>query len=571
MNATDRAYDVIVVGAGTAGAPLAARLSENDARQVLLLEAGPDYGTIDEFPGEIQRARSLAAAFPGHPLSWNFTGRLTDERDPYPLARGKIVGGSSSVNGTYFIRGRPQDFDVWGSVSNGVWSYESVLPYFRKGENDHNFVNEYHGQDGPIGVLRPRPDQLRPVSEAFVQSCLDAGYPDDPDKNAPGQEGIGPVPRNCLNGIRQNTAACYLGGVRDRKNLTVLGETLVRRVLFEGNRAVGVEAERDGQTVTYRGAEVVLCASGFKSPHLLLLSGIGPAAHLREYGIEVVHDSPGVGQNVKDHPSVHIAFQVKDDGVPLPDDFMTFQTTLNHTSPSGGEVSDIQITCGAASFNQMLRAVPAGAGKRAGLPSYMKRPLATFNALRKLPARLVLHEARMQDNIVLLCSLDASKSNGRVFLRTADPREQPGIDLNYLTDPADLPRVVYNLRTCLGLLRSPGFSRLGLKVASPTPDESADDEALGRWARNNMATSLHTHNSVHMGPSSDPMAVVDEECRVYGVEGLRVVDISIIPEIRRGPAATAVMIGERAAAFFDRPAAAPEAAAAATASAGGAA
>ena len=140
MSDTDSncSYDVIIVGAGTAGVPLAARLSENDARQVLLLEAGPDYVTIDQFPGEIARARSLAAAFPGHPLSWNFIGRLTDERDSYPLARGKIIGGSSSVNGTYFIRGRPQDFDKWGALSNGVWSYEQVLPYFRKGENDHD-------------------------------------------------------------------------------------------------------------------------------------------------------------------------------------------------------------------------------------------------------------------------------------------------------------------------------------------------------------------------------------------------------------------------------------------------
>jgi choline dehydrogenase-like flavoprotein len=548
--ASDRSYDVIIVGAGTAGCALAARLSENDARQVLLLEAGPDYHTIDDFPGEISRARSMAASFPGHPNSWNHVGRLSEDRPQYPLARGKIVGGSSSVNGTYFIRGRPQDFEKWAAGGNELWSYEQVLPFFRKSENDHDFADEFHGRDGPMPVVRPRPDQLRPVSAAFIQACLDAGFPEDTDKNAPGQEGIGPVPRNCVNGIRMNTGACYLGSVRGRKNLTVLGETFVRRMLFDGTRAVGVEAERNGRPVTFRGAEVVLSASGFESPHLLMLSGVGPADHLREHGIEVVHDSPGVGQNVKDHPSLHVNFQVTDDGVPLPDDFMVFQTTLNHTAPGSGDQSDIQITCGAASYGAMLRGITSE-GKSAGLPSYLKRPLTTFNALRKLPTKLVLHEARMQDNLLLLCSLDAPKSTGRISLRSGDPHEQPVIDLNYLTDPADLPRITHNVRTALELLRSPGFKKLGLKVAAPTEDDIVDDAALNRWIKANMSTSLHTHNSVHMGPESDPEAVVDQECRVQGVEGLRVVDISIIPEIRRGPAATGVMIGERAAAFFE--------------------
>jgi choline dehydrogenase len=230
---------------------------------------------------------------------------------------------------------------------------------------------------------------------------------------------------------------------------------------------------------------------------------------------------------------------------------MVFQTTLNHTSPGSELVSDVQITCGAASYSAMLRAVPSAEGKRAGLPSYMKRPIRTLKALSKLPARLVLHEARMQDNLILLCSLDAERSSGEIFLKSADPDDAPGIDLNYLTDPADLPRIVHNVRTGCELLGSKHFKQLGLERVGPTDDDLRSDEALGAWVRANLSTSLHTHNTTRMGPSSDPLSVVDQECRVYGVEGLRVVDIGIIPGIRRGPAATAVMIGERAAAFFE--------------------
>lgn len=544
-------YDVIVVGAGTAGCALAARLSEDEARRVLLLEAGPDYPSLDEFPVELSRARSMAATFPGHPNSWNFVGKLSPERSQYPLARGKVVGGSSSVNGTYFVRARPADFDNWAALGNPLWSYEQVLPFFRKSENDLDVVNEFHGQDGPVPVARPRPDQLRPVSQEFVQACLDAGFPEDPDKNAPDPEGVGPVTRNCVNGIRMNTAVCYLAPIRGRQNLTVLGQTLVRRVLFERTRAVGVEAEREGRPVTYRGDEIVLSAGGFTSPHLLMLSGIGPADALRKHGIDVVHDSPAVGQGAKDHPSLHVSFQVRDDGDRLPDDFMVFQTTLNHTAPGSDSVSDVQITCGAASYGAMLRAVPGASGKRAGLPSYLKRPRATLSALSKLPARLVLTEARMQDNLMLLCSLDAEKSSGEIFLKSADPTEAPGINLNYLSEPADIPRIVANLRVATELLRSPGFKRLGLKRVSPADDDLVSDDALESWIRSNLSTSLHTHSTARMGPASDTASVVDQHCRVHGVEGLRVVDISIIPAVRRGPAATAVMIGERAAALFD--------------------
>lgn len=552
-HAVEDRYGVIIVGAGSAGCVLAARLSEDEARRVLLLEAGPDYSAADDFPQEVARARSMAASFPGHPNNWSFVGDLLPGR-PYPLARGKIIGGSSTINGVYFVRARPADFERWVALGNDLWSYDQVLPFFRKSERDLDFCDEYHGVDGPTPIQRPTPEQLLPVSQAFVEACLRAGFPEDPDKNAPGVEGVGPVPVNAVDGIRMNTAMTYLAPARSRPNLTVLGHTFVRRVLFAGDTAVGVEAERDGQRVEYRADEVVLCASGVKSPHLLLLSGIGPADQLRKHGIKVVHDSPGVGRGAKDHPSVMVNFSVRDSGLPAVPTEMPrlLQTCLNHTSPGSEIVGECQIGCSAASFGDVMKKLRTDGGATSRLPSYLGRPVATFKALRRLPVRLMLSQARMQDNLILLCSMDAEKSTGEISLASADPRDQPVIRLNYLSHPDDLPRLAANARLAIGLLKSPEFKRLGARLAAPAEPDLASDESFHAWIKGNLGTSLHTMRSARMGPESDPTAVVDQRCRVHGVDGLRVVDISIIPEvIRRGPAATAVMIAERAAPFFD--------------------
>jgi choline dehydrogenase-like flavoprotein len=311
------------------------------------------------------------------------------------------------------------------------------------------------------------------------------------------------MPRNVLNGVRMNTAMTYLTpSVRGRANLTVLGDTFVRRVLFEGTRAMGVETERAGEPVAFRADKVILSAGAIKTPHLLMLSGIGPAEALHKHGIGVVHDSPGVGRNVKDHPLVFSLFDV--DRTPLPEDCVIAHTVLHHTAPGSNQPSDLEV-----------------------------------------------HWARAQNMLHIAIVLNIASSSGEISLISRDPTVPPRINLNYLSDPADLPRLTANVRIALELLQSRAFGRLKIKRLAPLDTEATADAALERWIRANLATAMHTHNSTAMGHASDPTAVVDQRCRVHGVEGLRVADIGIVPLIRRGPAATAVMIGERVAALVD--------------------
>ena len=501
-------YDDIIVGGGSAGAVLAARLSEERSRRVLLLEAGPDYATLESTPDDLQD--SWRMSLQAH--DWGLIAEAVPGRTIlYP--RGRVIGGSSAVNAAIALRGVPADYDEWAALGNDAWSWAEVLPYFRRLEDDREGSEELHGRGGPVAIERWRREDLIPTQLAFFDACRRLGFAEVADHNHPQATGVGPFPQNRRGRLRLSTAIAYLLPTRERPNLTIRPHSVVNRVLVESDRALGVEFEADGEPDAAYGRRITIAAGAIGTPAILLRSGIGPKEAVLGLGIEPLVDLPGVGENLIDHPVTRVLLVPKpgscDPETPLA------QVVVRYTAPGSNEFNDMQqvifshVDLARIGGEQAVRAV--GAPLAIGLPVALERPLA----------------------------------RGRVSLASRDPHVHPLVELNYTADPEDLRRLVEGVRLAWTLAHEPEIARHVERIALLTEETMGSEEALQRYVRATVTTQFHPCGTARMGPADDPMAVIDQYCRVRAIPNLRVADASIMPTIPRANInLSCIMIGE---------------------------
>ena len=524
-----KVWDYIIVGGGSAGSVLGNRLSADPQHEVLVLEAGRRDSWWDVF---IHMPAALTYPIGSRFYDWKY------ESEPEPHmngrriyhARGKVLGGSGSINGMIFQRGNPMDYDRWATTPGCEgWSFANCLPYFKRMENALDVPDTvWRGHDGPLELEKG--PATNPLFEAFFRATEQAGFPRTEDVNGFRQEGFAPFDRNVRRGRRLSSSGAYLKPIRKRRNLTVQTGSFVRKVVFEGDRAVGVQVTRRGSTEIIRGREIILAGGAINSPQLLMLSGIGPADDLRSLGIEVVHDLPGVGSNLQDHLEVYVQY-----GCKLPVSMQPYlakwrmpiiglqwlfrrgPAATNHFEGGGFSCSNDEVRWPNLMYHFLPVAIRYDGTKPTGGHGYQ------------------VHIGPMYSDV-----------RGTIRLKSADPTVHPALQFNYLSTPNDRREWIEAIRQARHILNQPAMEPFNAGELSPGPSVSTDEEILA-WVARDAETALHPSCTCRMG--TDAMAVVHpDSLRVHGVEGLRVVDASVFPYVTNANIyAPTMMVAERAA------------------------
>ena len=522
-------FDYCVIGGGAAGCVMAGRLSEDPKVTVCLIEAGgPDHSAFIHAP----MGFAATAALGLH--NWNYQtvpqSGLNGRRGFQP--RGKVLGGSSSVNAMVYTRGNSGDYDHWAALGNAGWSYADVLPLFKRSENSECFgASEFHGTGGPLNVSYLRSPS--PINEAFMQACTEQGLPRTPDYNGASQLGCAPAQVTQKNGERWSAAKGYLTPHLARPNLTVITHAHTQRLILEGQRAVGAEFLKDQQTQQIRARrEVIVCAGAFGSPQLLMLSGLGPAEHLKAHGIPVVYDLPGVGQNLHDHITT----------------VLIYRTQRKH------ETFGVSL----AGLGAIVRGIFEWRSKRTGaITSNVAETQGFMLADTTEPSpdiQLALCTGIVDDHTrknhlghgyTLHVTLVRPKSRGTVQLKSAKATDAPLIDPAFLTDPRDMATLIKATQMGYDIMQSAALEPY--RGAMLYPLERNNPVQIEQFLRDHSDTEYHPCGTCKMGPASDPLAVVDASLRVHGIQNLRVVDASIMPQLVSGNTnAPTIMIAEKA-------------------------